>query len=70
MLAPLFVLLAAHSPIDLNRERARVVSAARPYLAEAPITITASSSPRSTGRPHDFFSEGNYWYDLQDQTGE
>jgi len=62
-LAPLLVLLAApQSPIDLNRERDRVVSAARTYLAEEPMTITASSSPRSAGGPHDFFSEGDYWW--------
>ena len=29
---------------------------------EAPITITASRSPRSAGGPHDFFSEGDYWW--------
>src|SRR5206468_6777799 len=62
-LAPLFVLVAApHTPIDLNRERDRVVTAARKYIAEAPITITASSSPRSAGGLHDSFSEGDYWW--------
>jgi hypothetical protein len=43
-------------------ERARVLSAAETYLAEAPVTITASRSPRSAGGPHDFFSEGDYWW--------
>jgi hypothetical protein len=58
-----FVLLAAAQiPIDLNRERERVVSSARTYLAEEPITITASSSSRSAGGLHDFFSEGDYWW--------
>jgi alpha-glucosidase len=62
-LALSFVLLAAaQMPIDLNRERERVVSSARPYLAEEPITITASSSSRSAGGLHDFFSEGDYWW--------
>jgi hypothetical protein len=36
--------------------------AANQYLKEAPITITASTSPRSTGGLHDFFSEGDYWW--------
>ena len=62
-LAPLFVLLVApRAPFDLSRERDRVVAAARGYLAEEPITITATSSPRSTGGRHDFFSEGDYWW--------
>src|SRR5262245_63699845 len=43
-------------------ERARVLKAANQYLSEAPIAITASSSPRSAGGPHDFFSEGDYWW--------
>jgi len=52
------------SPIgmDLSRERTRVVAAADGYLREAPITVTASSSPRSAGGRHDFFSEGDYWW--------
>ena len=62
-LALSFVLLAAPQvPIDLNRERERVVSSARTYLAEEPITITASPSSRSAGGLHDFFSEGDYWW--------
>ncbi|MFL6210085.1 MAG: alginate lyase family protein [Pyrinomonadaceae bacterium] len=43
-------------------ERARVVKAARRYLAEPPITVTAAHSPRSAGGLHDFFSEGDYWW--------
>src|ERR1700752_1675735 len=43
-------------------DRARVLKAANQYLKEAPITITASSSTRSAGGPHDFFSEGDYWW--------
>ena len=35
---------------------------ANEYLGQAPITITASSSPRSAGGTHDFFSEGDYWW--------
>ncbi len=43
-------------------ERNRVLQAAKQYLLEAPITITASQSPRSAGGLHDFFSEGDYWW--------
>jgi hypothetical protein len=43
-------------------ERARVIPAAEVFLREAPVTVTASSSPRSAGGIHDFFSEGDYWW--------
>ena len=43
-------------------ERTRVLKAANDFLKEAPITITASVSPRSAGGMHDFFSEGDYWW--------
>jgi hypothetical protein len=52
-------------PIDgrtLAAERTRVLTAADQYLKEAPVTVTASRSPRSAGGPHDFFSEGDYWW--------
>src|SRR5688572_28252322 len=48
--------------LDATRERARVLAAAERYVKEAPITVTASSSPRSAGGIHDFFSEGDYWW--------
>ena len=43
-------------------DRARILRAANQYLSEQPITITASSSPRSAGGLHDFFSEADYWW--------
>ena len=43
-------------------DRQRIIKAANQYLSEKPITITASSSPRSAGGLHDFFSEGDYWW--------
>ncbi|HKD67025.1 MAG TPA: alginate lyase family protein [Candidatus Binataceae bacterium] len=43
-------------------ERPRVLKNAAEYLTAKPITVTASSSPRSTGGKHDFFSEGDYWW--------
>jgi hypothetical protein len=51
-------------------DRARVLKAANQYLSENPITITASSSPRSVGGLHDFFSEADYWWpDPKDPNG-
>ena len=43
-------------------DRHRVLTAAARYLRQPPVTITATSSPRSTGGPHDYFSEGDYWW--------
>jgi hypothetical protein len=43
-------------------DRNRILSTADKYLSEKPITVTASSSPRSAGGRHDFFSEGDYWW--------
>jgi hypothetical protein len=43
-------------------DRKRVLAAAEKYLREQPMTVTASSSDRSAGGKHDFFSEGDYWW--------
>ena len=43
-------------------ERARVLAAADRYLAEPPVTVTASSLSAQRRRPHDYFSEGDYWW--------
>src|SRR6187397_1486351 len=48
--------------LDSTRERARVIAAADRYIKDAPVTVTASHSPRSAGGLHDFFSEGDYWW--------
>ena len=51
-------------------ERRRVLQAADQYLLQAPQTLTAFHAPRSAGGPHDFFSEGDYWWpDPQNPTG-
>ncbi|WP_245326311.1 alginate lyase family protein [Hymenobacter wooponensis] len=42
--------------------RAQVLAEATWALQQAPQTVTSSHSPRSTGGPHDFFSEGDYWW--------
>ena len=43
-------------------ERARLLPSAEAFLKDAPVTVTASRSPRSAGGPHDFFSEADYWW--------
>ncbi len=43
-------------------DRARILSAAGPYLNEPPITVTAFPAPRSAGGVHEYFSEGDYWW--------
>ncbi len=48
-------------------ERERVVHAADLYLIEPVVTITAFPAERSAGGPHDFFSEGDYWWPDPDQ---
>ncbi len=50
-------------------ERHRVIEQADRYLAEQPVTITATRAPRGQGGPHDFYSEGDYWWpDPSDST--
>jgi hypothetical protein len=46
----------------LSFERDRILRAANRYLKEAPVTVTAATSPRSAGEKHDYFSEGDYWW--------
>src|ERR1051325_3437455 len=45
-----------------NIDRQRILKAADRYLHDSPVTIIAFSSPRSAGGPHDYFSEGDYWW--------
>jgi hypothetical protein len=68
-LSLLLILLVSGTALSQTRnfnvaaiDRARIIKAANQYLAEKPITITASSSPRSSGGAHDFFSEADYWW--------
>lgn len=50
-------------------ERARVLAQANRYLHEKPVTVTAVRAVRSAGGPHDFYSEGDYWWpDPSDST--
>jgi Alginate lyase len=51
-------------------DRRRILTAAERYLHELPVTIAAFPSPRSAGGPHDYFSEGDYWWpDPQNPSG-
>jgi hypothetical protein len=63
--------VSAQTRIDVPQiDRERILVAANQYLKESPITITASTSPRSAGGLHDFFSEGDYWWpDPQNPNG-
>ena len=45
-----------------NVLRDQELSQAAEALKEEPVTVTASISPRSEGGPHDFYSEGDYWW--------
>lgn len=68
-----FLLLIIHSLANQAQEPAvwqttaaqlskQVLDEASWALQQEPITVTASSSPRSAGGKHDFFSEGDYWW--------
>lgn len=43
-------------------DRERILKAANSYLADDPVTVTASHSGRSAGGLHDYFSQGDYWW--------
>jgi hypothetical protein len=43
-------------------ERPRIMKKAEAYLREQPVTVTAVRATRSAGGPHDFYSEGDYWW--------
>ncbi len=63
--APSTLELSPSNPLILSLskdERTRAISAADAFLTRAPQTITAFRAARSAGGPHDFFSEGDYWW--------
>lgn len=51
----------AYSLVEAT-DRVRILDAANRYLSEKPVTVTAAHSDRSPGGPHDFYSEGDYWW--------
>ncbi|MFI5453334.1 alginate lyase family protein [Pedobacter sp. UC225_61] len=68
----LFVVFAFQAKADQKNDkytaevtkvlRKQILAEANWALTQAPITVTAQSSPRSAGTKHDFFSEGDYWW--------
>ena len=60
------------APISLSPPPIATASSKPPngYLSATPVTVTASHSERSPGGPHDFYSEGDYWWpDPKNPTG-
>src|SRR4029079_3411153 len=53
---------AFQAPDTVGTARDRVIPAADEDLTRPPQTITAFRAARSAGGPHDFFSEGDYWW--------
>jgi len=55
---------AAHAQdVTIDRTlRGTVMVEAAWAMKAAPVTVTASHSPRNAGGRHDFFSEGDYWW--------
>ena len=49
-------------PVLVNSLRPMVMKEAVAAMKEAPVTVTASHSPRSAGGRHDFFSEADYFW--------
>ncbi|NEU70296.1 alginate lyase family protein [Spirosoma agri] len=57
-------------PVGSSPSKAAVISIlklhnleeARWAMQQQPLTVTAQTSPRSSGGKHDFFSEGDYWW--------
>ena len=43
-------------------EKERILRGAATYATAEPITVTDSTSERSAGGTHDFYSEGDYWW--------
>src|SRR6516225_1418802 len=51
------------TPLDLKQlERDRILKSAAEFLRDEPVTVTAFKCERSAGGPHDFYSEGDYWW--------
>jgi hypothetical protein len=58
----MFAILAALSFNLFAYELPRVVPLGEAALGVQPVTLTAVANPRSPGGPHDFSSEGDYWW--------
>jgi hypothetical protein len=63
----LFVTGKAYAQAELKTEivsvlKESVLKEAKWALQQEPVTVTAETSQRSAGGPHDFYSEGDYWW--------
>lgn len=70
-----FLGLSANAAPHLEKQitqvlKKQILQEASWALKEQPVTLTASSSPRSAGGKNDFYSEGDYWWpDPQNPNG-
>jgi hypothetical protein len=60
----LFVACKNESPVPTisTAEQQYIIESATAYLDSLPVTVTHSICERSSGGPHDFYSEGDYWW--------
>jgi hypothetical protein len=49
-------------PYISPQEQQSIIKTATEYLDSLPVTVTAAFCERSAGGPHDFYSEGDYWW--------
>lgn len=49
-------------PFISNQEQQNIIETATTFLDSLPVTVTAAICERSAGGPHDFYSEGDYWW--------
>ncbi len=64
LVSPVFLLGQKNmaSDFSLNFNQKAVIDAAEIYLHQPPVPITRFTCERSAGGPHDFYSEGDYWW--------
>ena len=73
IICQIFFLIACSAPKKLsvsipfkdgivNTLKVQIMAEAAWALQQEPITVTSQTSPRSAGGPHDFYSEGDYWW--------
>jgi hypothetical protein len=49
-------------PYISPQEQQSIIKTASEYLDSLPVTVTSAFCERSAGGPHDFYSEGDYWW--------
>ena len=49
-------------PYISEEEQNYIIETATSYIDSLPVTVTATTSERSAGGLHDFYSEGDYWW--------